>query len=325
MNDIIKNLSAVSAQWLDPSNPLTQETIQALQVSTGLNARQITQAIQNCFEELTEPKINAYVRDWDQVPISNVVKISDKPMSKGQNVLHILPSNAFTAWVHGAVITLLLEKNCFLKASRREPVFARAWKRSLEMVQPTLGARIGLATATQEAYENISAIVAYGADETLRTIQKEIPTGIPFVGYGHKLSVGVIFRECADESSLEDLLPCLRRDADPFRLQGCLSPQILYVENPRMTRWPALDADLDVAPKIRPFERWTDVAAQLEKFNPFLSCIGYAGRSDRQSWLEKECREFEGLRICALGEMQRPPLGWLNGGNDLATVIGYAA
>jgi hypothetical protein len=86
-------------------------------------------------------------------------------------------------------------------------------------------------------------------------------------------------------------------------------------------RWLALEAVLDVAPKIRPFEKWTNVLEAVEKFSPYLSCVGYAGSADRGPFLERELAHQDGLRICPIGEMQRPPLSWRNGGIDLADLL----
>ena len=110
MNDLVWSLSAVSDLWLDPNHPLRQETIQALQVSTGFNRRQIELSLTNCFEELSAPKLNTYIESF----------VARK--RRVMKVLHVLPSNAFTAWVHGAVTTLLLGHTCYLKPSMREPI-----------------------------------------------------------------------------------------------------------------------------------------------------------------------------------------------------------
>src|SRR5262249_22288574 len=141
---------------------LRAETIQALQVSTGLHSRQIELAMTNCFEELRPSQINAYVASF-------------AASKRSVNVLHVLPANAFTAWVHGAVTTLLLAHRCFLKPSAREPIFARAWKKSLETAAPELARQVELMRWDPSALGNYSAVVAYGSDETLKKIRDVLP------------------------------------------------------------------------------------------------------------------------------------------------------
>ena len=148
-----------------------------------------------------------------------------------------------------------------------------------------------------------------------------IPNTARFAGYGHKLSAGIIFAEALGKGFSDDLLERVRQDAEPFRLQGCLSPQLLYVESAHPLRWPALDAAVDVAPKIRPFTEWENVRKELAKFSPYLSCVGYAGRFEQEWFLENALRDLNISRVCPLGQMQRPPLAWRNGGIFLPDLL----
>jgi len=321
MKEIIRSLGAVSELWLDPQHPLREETIQALQVSTGLSRRQIELALINCFEELTTAKITSYIASFEQVERNNVREISTCSKEATQCVFHVLPSNAFTAWVHGATITLLFGFRCLLKPSRREPVFARAWKKSLEQVDSRLARRVEIIDEADPWLRKSPVVVAYGSDETLLKIRSMVPAGVRFAGFGHKLSVGIIFQEALNEGLSDELLERVREDAEPFRLQGCLSPQILYIESASPLRWPALEASLDVAPKIKTFTEWEILRPELAKFSPYLSCVGYAGGVDKEPFLEHELRDLNISRVCPLGRMQRPPLSWKNGGIFLPDLL----
>jgi hypothetical protein len=314
MNDVVWSLASVSDLWLDPLNPLREETIQALQVSTALSRRAIELAISNCFEELSAPKITAYIADWGQSPISTTLLVGDSPQSQPKRILHVLPSNAFTAWVHGAVTTLLLRHKLFLKPSIHEPVFANAWKRSIAHINPRLAEHVEIVPWNENRLMDYQAVIAYGSDETLQEIKLKLSPPTVFIGYGHKLSVGIIFQEAVSHGLSEALLERVRRDAEPFRLQGCLSPQILYMEDAHITRWPALDSSLDVAPKIKALAQWGQILNDLIKFKPYLSCAGFAGHPNRAQFLERELKGLGVSRICPIGEMQRPPLSWQNGG-----------
>src|SRR5258708_78154 len=252
VTDLARSLGDVSALWLDARNPLRAETVQALQVSTGLTLRQIEMALTNCFEELTTSQI------------MKVVDFGAWHQSRSHSVFHILPANAFTAWVHGAVITLALGHQCYLKPSMREPVFARAWKKSLNEINPDISSRVEMRSWDEKTSKDIDAVVAYGSDETLQEIRKRLPSNVRFAGYGHKLSLGIIFKEVWRNSS-EDIVQLVRRDAEPFELQGCLSPQILFVESPGRLLEQELKAFMVAVPKIRSFSHWPAVRSELEK------------------------------------------------------------
>ncbi len=309
VNDLFQSLGQVSEIWLNPDHPLRKETVQALQVSTGFSRRQIEMALTNCFEELSLPKITAYVSSFGTAKRRNM------------DVFHILPSNAFTAWVHGAVISLLLGHRALLKPSGREPVFARAWKKSLDLVDPGLSRRVDIRAWDENKLRDFPAVIAYGSDETLQKIRSLLAPGTRFAGYGHKLSVGIIFEEAMKEASSEALLANIQKDAEPFRLQGCLSPQILYVQNPSSMRWPELEAVLDVSPRVRPFKEWDTLYPELGKFTPYLSCVGYAGPEEQKAFLIEKLTPYHVSRVCPMGEMQRPPLSWQNGGINLVNLL----
>jgi len=310
VTDLIQSLGKVSDLWLDPRHPLRVETIQALQVSTGFGPRQIEMALTNCFEELRE---------------SHIRILGARHQGPFHSVLHVLPANVFTSWVHGAVISLLLGLRCLLKPSMREPVFAFAWKKSIQEVNPELSSRIDILTWDEAKKTAIQAVVAYGSDETLRAIRGLFPKEIRFAGFGHKLSVGILFKEALSEASSADLLEQIRLAAEPFQLRGCLSPQILYVEKPDSSLEGKLRSIVNPAPRVKPFAVWSDVRAELAKIKPHLSCVGFAGNAERDNFLERELAEHEGIRICPIGKMQRPPLSWKNGGIDLPNLLDFEA
>src|SRR5258706_1528067 len=305
MNDLIRQLAKVSEIWLSPDHPLRMETVQALQVSTGFSRRQIEMALTNCFEELSVDKLTEFLNchSGGRKPESIMVG----PGFRRGDVLHILPANVFTAWVHGAVITLLLGHRALLKPSAREPVFARAWKKSLDQVDPELSRQVEIMTWDENKLHRCPAVIAYGSDETLQQIRSRLAPGTRFAGYGHKMSVGIIFKDALKEASSEALVAAIQKDAEPFRLQGCLSPQILYVQHPRAMRWPELEAALCVSPRVRAFDEWDGLHEELRKFTPYLSCVRYAGAQEQEAFPFLETSPYNGSPGCPMGQIERPP------------------
>jgi hypothetical protein len=321
VNSLIGPLARVSKIWLDPQHPLREETILALQVSTGRPRRSIEMALANCFEELSSSKIAAYIDPFNQVRRRTRSEIQTWSKGATWSVLHVLPANVFTAWVHGAVITLLCGHRCRLKPSMHEPVFAPAWRKSLAEVDPNLAERVEIVGWDEKWLKESQTVVAYGSNETLGKIQSMIPAGVRFVGYGHKLSVGVLFHEAWAPEPSRELLERVRKDVEPFLLDGCLSPQILYMERSTFTRWKALEEAVEAAPQIKCFVDMESLWEQLSKVSPHLSCVGFAGTNRQKVLLEKRLAGLGVSRVCRLGEMQRPPLSWRNDGINLADLL----
>ena len=76
---------------------------------------------------------------------------------------------------------------------------------------------------------------------------------------------------------------------------------------------------IGVLPKIRPFENNTSFLQDVKRFDPYLSSVGYSGASERALFLSQALGPS--IRVCPLGEMQRPPLGWQNGGINLVDLL----
>ncbi len=309
MDKAVEDLGKASQFWLDPRDPFRQEAIEALRVSTGLSRRQIEHALDNCFGEITAAKLSSYIKGPGQALGSIGVR-------KTTQILHILPSNAFTAWVHGAVLTLLSGHTCVLKPSTHEPVLARAWKASLARVNHSLSDRVRIVHWDEEAFSVYHAVIAYGSDETLAKIKALLPPDVRFIGYGHKLSVGIVFKD-ADEDWREHLL----HDAEPFDLKGCLSPQVVYMEKPSVPHGKALVERLVKAPAVQGFENWPELSEALRKYKPYLSCIGVAGSASEEARVRQTAADLGVSRVCSLGQMQRPPLDWRNDGVDLVDLL----
>ena len=152
----------------------------------------------------------------------------------------------------------------FLKPSTREPVFARAWKKSLKEIDPALEKRVEIMDWDEQRIQSIQSAVAYGSDDTLQRIRAKLPPHcIPFAGYGHKIKLlELFFQEAFKSFSSEELLERARQDADPFRLQGCpVSSRFSIWRTLTSERWPELQACVDVCPRLKVFSAWRDVFA----------------------------------------------------------------
>ena len=85
----------------------------------------------------------------------------------------------------------------------------------------------GGATALEEiAFRQADIVIASGSDESLTAIHRHVRGR--FIGYGHKVSFSVIGKEALAQS--QQLARAAAYDVALFDQQGCLSPQLIYVE-----------------------------------------------------------------------------------------------
>ncbi len=307
--ELTRLLAEVSDLWLDPETPWRQAAIDALMVSTGYTRPAVLRAVENCFSVVTRPDLEALLN-------------SAPPRGKRdpQTILHIAAGNVFTAWLHGAVITLLLGNRCWLKPSSREPVFAAWWKKSVAQVDAGLGAAIQIVAWDTSLRDQVDKVVAYGNDNTLAELRAYFQP-VPVIGYGSKLSVAIAFEESMQQDAWTYWREQALRDIEPFDLEGCLSPQLIYVEGQNRKLWLMLQTSRPF-PQITNFMTLAVLRQGIEKHRALLSCIGIAGNPDRVNQI-RECLALpRSVRLCLLGEMQKPELTWNNGGISLLEELG---
>ena len=296
-----ETLAQNAQRWLNPEYLIRQTSIAALKVSTGFSEAAITQAIANAFDVITP---------------ASMAHIQRKPSP--QTVAILCPASVFTAWLPTAVIALRLGHRIWLKPSVHEAVFAPAWRESLVETDRSAASRVEIIEWTPECRSAADAVIIYGSDETIGSVRSTLQPHQHFVGYGHKLSAAVVFKEAQTSTTLDHLI----HDSGLFQLQGCLSPQVVFVQS---ETWPWTSSEwesLSRKPRIIYFDKREELAVILSKFKPALSCIGIAGDESNWEWIEAQAAAWGASRVCPVGEMQHPPLDWHNGGVDLTSVLG---
>ncbi len=137
-----------------------------------------------------------------------------------------------------SLIHAFLVKSASLgKPSSEEPVFPALFARSIAAVDPTLAGAMAILpwtggdTAVEAAaFAASEAVIAYGSDASVGKIRGRVPSGVRFVGHGHRVSFAVLGREALDPASLHRLAERVAYDVSLFDQQGCVSPHVIYVE-----------------------------------------------------------------------------------------------
>jgi hypothetical protein len=307
----ISILAQASEEWLDPKCPWRAEAVTALSVSTGQSGELVERALANAMGELQYTHLQQFVASEVRPYVG---------VGMGRTVLHILPGNVFTAWLPAAVTSLLMGFRCWLKPSRREQVFPALWRRSLSRIDPAFESALEIVEWPIPSFAPVSAVVGFGSDASLDTIAVSVPPGVKLVRYGSKLSVAVLYKEALAQNRLQETTDRLLADASLFDLQGCLSPQVVFVEGKADRLAGSVGTKLHPALKLQSFSSDAELIGLIHPFEKALSCIGIAGNPERIVELQHSLSN-PSVRFCGLGEMQRPPLSWRNGGLSLPEAL----
>lgn len=220
------------ARWLaDSAAKLTRESRSArdtLSEATGLSAPMVEWASRTTLDTVREDSLLSLAAD--------AIDEAERGVDPIAMLSVILAGNVFTASVRGIVVPLLLGVPVLVKASSRETVFPALLRDALRWSDARLGASMSVVTfpggdvdceaALVEAAEVVSV---YGGDDTVTAISARIGTA-RLIAHGHGVSVAYCGAEALDEAHIDRTIENLSLDICAYDQRGCLSPQLIYVE-----------------------------------------------------------------------------------------------
>lgn len=246
VHDILEVIDRCIRRWLEPDSDERRQAETHLPATTGLSPPMLRHVLQLVFEEYRGERLGALLdaelggRDsLDRGVASNGG--SRRAIGPGLSV-HVLAGNLPGAGLDGVIFSLLVKSAVLVKAASAEPVLPALFARSLAAVDPELGACLhvvhwpgGRADLEKAAFGRADLVVASGSDASLASVRGRLGANTRFIGYGHKLSFGLVTRAgLADRGALAHWSRAAAYDAAVYDQLGCLSPQLIYVEEGRL-------------------------------------------------------------------------------------------
>ena len=235
--DILICIDQAVQRWLDPDSPERQEAEARLPETTGLSPAMIRHVLPLIFREYRAAKIETLCVDE-----LGCLEVFDRyvPSTSGQKcasgpplMTHVLAGNVPGAGLDSVIFSLLVKSATLVKTSSAEPVLPALFARSIQDIDPNLGACLSVVSwpggnveLEDLAYGRADMVVASGSDASLAAIRKR--TRGQFIGYGHKVSFGLVTKESLTDA--KEIAHKAAYDVALYDQQGCLSPQLIYVE-----------------------------------------------------------------------------------------------
>ena len=224
-------------RWLDPHSQECREAEARLPETTGLSAAMIRHVLPLIFREYRADEIEALcVDELGSLEVLDgfVSSVSGQKRASGPPLItHVLAGNVPGAGLDSVIFSLLVKSAALVKTSSAEPVLPVLFARSIQDIDPNLGACLSVVSwpggnmeLEDLAYGRADIVVASGSNASLTAIRKR--TRGQFIGYGHKVSFGLVTKEGLDDA--EELAHKAAYDVALYDQQGCLSPQLVYVE-----------------------------------------------------------------------------------------------
>jgi len=284
------------------------------------------------------------------------------------------------AWLVGSAV--------WVRPARDQRRLWTVWQRALQTLAPELAELTAVLMfdaadidARQTMTQLSDLLVVHGSDATIEAWRAGAAAP-PIVGYGHRLSAAFISAEAlAEPTHRRKVLAGVAEDLCAWDQTGCLSPVVLFVEQPApwtlaqvadalveehvpsvAERWPPGAWSMDVLTErthhirsqlfsashhvgggadllvydavtplrpgvlhrvlpIQPVRDEVHVVEVRRTWRPHLQALAVAGTQAMRTRLGSALASAGLNRVCAPGELQRPPLGWRHDGVGAVTPL----
>jgi hypothetical protein len=387
--EIIGVIVALAKSWNDPSHLGRQQALEALPTVTGLSPAMIAETIPGLFAPYTAHALHAFVRSEvgsaDALDGMVATPWGKRHATGPELVVHFAAGNVPGLSLPVLITALLAKAAIVIKPAEGEPVLAALIARQLAALDPEIGACVAVAYwpgGTRELEDAVlsrgGVVIIEGDDDAVAAIRARAPGRV--LGFGRRVSLAVVTREATGD--VPGVAAALARDVSLHDQQGCLSPQVIYVETggaaspaefaaslgealttlsralpcgnrtldergaARAFRddaeWRRADgrevqvhaagtgttplvvyeSDARFEPtclqrtvRVKPLDLLDELPSHLGTWAHLIEAIGVAAPPERMERLALAWGARSSVsRVCPIGRMQEPPIGWRHGG-----------
>ncbi len=304
---VIGVLAQTAKNWLDPNSPWRKRAVEFAPQHMGFSEAMVQEAIDLTFGAINYESLGELLdRELGNRRVLDEFCLRGRVQTRAiapRQLVHFLAGNVPMPGIVSICCGLLLRTANLVKVSSRDPVFPSLFIESVREVDGELADCVATAdwsrgelALTQAALEDADAVIAYGDDQTISALRQLASLGARFLGYGHKLSFGVVAKEAMTEENLPHLAQAAAFDASVYDQLGCLSPHVYYVEErgqlgPRKFAAALADAMAAYQARIPHGQLSVEEAAQVAKFR---SGYEFRAASDKRFvvWTSPESNDW---------------------------------
>jgi hypothetical protein len=244
VDELIDRIGRVGARFLDPADPLAIEAQARIPEEAGFSRQMTEEVLKGVAGEWTRDRLdNLVTADFPDRRVLDV--FADAPVGGriralgGRFALHVGAGNIPGVGATSLLLSLLVKTPVLLKPGRCDRTLPELFLRGLAEEDAELARAAAVVywahgeggALEAAALQRAERVVVYGGFESIDSLKARTPPTTPFVAYGHRISMGAVAREVLDS---EDEVRRSAREAARaialFDRRGCVSPQILWVE-----------------------------------------------------------------------------------------------
>lgn len=234
-------LGRVGARFLDPGDPVRAAALELLPVTSGLSPA------------MAEAVLDGMATDWVEERLVGALEAEFSPpevldhfVDVGGRALRAMGPGLCVQVVSGSVPgvgttallrSLLAKGPTLVKPGRGDVVLPVLFAEALREEDPELAGAVGVvywpggSTAVEDAaLQEAEVVTAYGDDQAVGDLRARAPVTTRFVSYHHRVSFGVVGRGALEPAHRHRIASEVAGAVAFFDQRGCVSPQVIYVE-----------------------------------------------------------------------------------------------
>jgi len=245
--DLAEALGRVGERFLDPGDLLRQEALDFIPSTSGLSPAMASAVLDGMARDWTASRLRALLEAelGDPSVLDRFVDAAGPEGGRGRRVMAVGPALCVQivagsvpgVGVNALLRSLLVKGPTLLKPGRGDVVLPVLFARALADADRGLASSLavvywpgGHPTLENAALEAADVVTAYGSDATVRELRTRVPVATRFVPYHHRVSVGVVGREALSGEEVRGTALDVARAVALFDQRGCVSPQLVLVE-----------------------------------------------------------------------------------------------
>ncbi len=234
--DILRVIERVATNWARSDYPARQLAERVLPAVTGFSSATVRHGLPLLLGGLHADALR-HLLDMELGHADTLDRVYEGRRAVGPRLTtHVLSGNIPGLAALPTVTSLAVKSAVLLKSAAGDPLFPALFAASIAESDADVG-RCVLATywtggersLEAVAFAEADLVVASGSAASLAAIAAQVPGR--FSGHGHKVSFAAIGKErLSDATAAGRLADALAYDVSLWDQQGCLSPQLCYVE-----------------------------------------------------------------------------------------------
>lgn len=241
IDSIVRALGSLSERWLKKDYYYRKKALKQLVDRSHFSPKMSEAIIDAIFSELTQNKLKKLLkielgdpRVLDEFRPNTLTGYYHKAEGP-QIITHVLSGNVPQPSIVSVVLGMLLRSINIIKLSSKDEGFLRWYLASVKITDRELGSLNLIIDqdhrlSFREILRRSDLLIAYGCDDTIRVLQRQLSHKTRLIAYGHRESFGLYFKEALKGPQTLALAKRAATDIWMADQRGCLSPGVLFIE-----------------------------------------------------------------------------------------------